>query len=202
MAAVGECEQPERGNRFGPAGFIRSERAPKPGQLFCVEKVGKLLPQVLRDPETGDDSRSQNSHSSARHIIECRISRVQCAAPIQFLLALSSPVATPSEPVRSRGILPNAGTMQASRLMRMVLRSEGFQCGSQLRMYSAANSRKVGGCFSCRMSSSGFTPAQIRPRPDSGTAARLDKANFAMPRDDDAPFPSFNAEPVEGEFSG
>lgn len=114
-------------------------------------------------PRQGMFPRSQNSHSSARHIIECRISRVQCPAPIQFLLALSSPVATPSEPVRSRGILPNAGTMRASRLMRMVLRSEGFQCGSQLRMYSAANSRKVGVCVSCRMSSSGFTPAQMHP---------------------------------------
>ena len=44
----------------------------------------------------------------------------------------------------------------------MVLRPEGFQCGSQRRRYSSANSRNVGVSLSRWMSSAELSPARIR----------------------------------------
>ena len=66
-------------------------------------------------PTQGLAPRSRNPHSSARNIIERRISKARLAAPGRSLLAASNHTATSSGPMRSTGILPKAGRMRALR---------------------------------------------------------------------------------------
>ena len=66
-------------------------------------------------PRQGLLLRSRNPHSSARNIIARSISKARLAAPGLSLLAASNHAAMSSGPMRSRGILPNAGRMRAFR---------------------------------------------------------------------------------------
>ena len=52
-AASGEGQQPDRGDRFRPAGFVLVERAPEPRQLVSVKEPRDLFPRVFRNAETG-----------------------------------------------------------------------------------------------------------------------------------------------------
>ena len=72
-----------------------------------------MVARVLRDAEAGLEPRARNPHSSARNIIARSISRARLAAPGLSLLAVSNHAATSSGPMRSSGILPNAGRMRA-----------------------------------------------------------------------------------------
>ena len=66
-------------------------------------------------PRQGLVFRSRNPHSSARNIIARNFSKARLAAPGLSLLAVSNYAATSSGPMRSSGILPNAGRMRALR---------------------------------------------------------------------------------------
>ncbi len=69
----------------------------------------------LAMPRQGLVPRSRNPHSSVRFIIARSISKARLAAPGLSLLAASNHAATSSGPMRSSGILPNAGRMRALR---------------------------------------------------------------------------------------
>ena len=114
-AASGERQQPDRGDGLGPARLVRVECTPEPSQLVGVKEAGDLLPRTLAMPRQGLVSRSRNLHSSARNIIARMISSARLAAPGLSLLAASNHAAMSCAPIRSSGILPNAGRVRALR---------------------------------------------------------------------------------------
>ena len=69
----------------------------------------------LAMPRQGLLPRSRKPHSSSRNIIARSISKARLAAPGLSPLAASNQAATSPGPMRSSGILPKAGRMQALR---------------------------------------------------------------------------------------
>ena len=99
-----------RGNRYASG-----SRGPGSASSSASRNWAMLFLGFFLMPRQGLVLRSRKPHSSARNIIERRISKARLAAPGRFSLAASNHAATSSGPMRSRGILPNAGRMQALR---------------------------------------------------------------------------------------
>ena len=66
-------------------------------------------------PRQGLVPGSRKPYSSARNIMDRRISKARLAAPGFSLLTASNHAATSSGPTRSTGILPRVGRMRALR---------------------------------------------------------------------------------------